>query len=61
MTIDGGNEVNLGIWNDWTNFINNETKYHTMLYDRGDNCMHYQRFTYVSCFSSFKLRFTSLV
>ncbi|XP_025192707.1 glucosidase 2 subunit beta-like, partial [Melanaphis sacchari] len=46
--IKGGPEVNLGVWRDWTNFINDKPQYHTMLYDRGQYCLnHYQRFSYV--------------
>ncbi|CAH1721130.1 unnamed protein product [Aphis gossypii] len=46
--IKGGPEVILGVWKGWTNFINDEPQYHTMLYDRGQYCLnHYQRFAYV--------------
>lgn len=48
-----GLEVNLGVWNGWTKFVDTiEHKYHTMLYDKGHNCSnHFQRFTYVSIIS----------
>ncbi|XP_025409685.1 glucosidase 2 subunit beta-like isoform X2 [Sipha flava] len=47
-SVKGGSEVNLGVWKDWVNFSNNDPKYHTMLYDKGQYCLnHYQRFTFV--------------
>ncbi|VVC40513.1 Mannose-6-phosphate receptor binding domain,Low-density lipoprotein (LDL) receptor class A repeat,EF-Hand [Cinara cedri] len=46
--LNGGPEVNLGVWNNWTNSVNDEPKYHTMLYDKGQYCLNrFQRFTYV--------------
>lgn len=46
--IKGGPEVHLGVWKDWANFKNDKPQYHTMLYDRGQQCLnHYQRFAYV--------------
>ncbi|KAL5243101.1 hypothetical protein ACI65C_010511 [Semiaphis heraclei] len=44
----GGPEINLGVWKDWINFINDKPQFHTMLYDRGKYCLNnYQRFAYV--------------
>ncbi|XP_003242619.1 glucosidase 2 subunit beta isoform X1 [Acyrthosiphon pisum] len=46
--IKGGPEVHLGVWKDWASFTNDKPQYHTMLYDRGQQCLnHYQRFAYV--------------
>ncbi|XP_026820102.1 glucosidase 2 subunit beta-like [Rhopalosiphum maidis] len=60
--IKGGSEVNLGVWKDWTNFIDDEPQYHTMLYDRGQYCLnHYQRFTYVHLSCGLKPKFTSVL
>lgn len=47
--IKGEPEICLGVWKDWANFMNDKPQYHTMLYDRGQQCLnHYQRFAYVS-------------